>query len=127
MSDLHQISVRLSKRQNRKIARALKNNEEVRIRLSKNALSGNDVLMVPMNTVKKLEKNKRAGKGIQITISKANIRKQTGEGIFSSLLPVVKSVAPTIGKTIGLSSLAGLSSEGASQLMKKNWGSTISN
>lgn len=74
MSDLHQISVRLSKRQNRKIARALKNNEEVRIRLSKNALSGNDVLMVPMNTVKKLEKNKRAGKGIQITISKANIR-----------------------------------------------------
>ena len=38
MSDLHQISVRLSKRQNKKIARAFKNNEEVHVRLSKNAL-----------------------------------------------------------------------------------------
>ena len=56
---------------------------------------------------------------MQIKISKANIRKQDGSGIFSSLLPVLKSVAPTIGKTLGLSALAGAASEGASQIIKK--------
>ena len=73
-----------------------------------------------MTTVKKLEKHRSRNKGIQITISQANIRKQTGEGIFSSLMPLVKTAAPSIGKTLGLSILAGLASEGASQLMKKN-------
>ena len=54
-----------------------------------------------------------------ITISKYNIRRQTGSGIFSSILPVLRNVAPTIGKTLGLSALAGLASEGASQIVKK--------
>ena len=77
--------------------------------------------MVPMNTVKRLSKNKTANKGMVITISKNNIRKQTGRqsGIFSAVMPLLKSVAPTIGKTLGLSALAGLASEGASQIVKK--------
>ena len=75
--------------------------------------------MVPMNTIKKLSKNKDKGKGTVVKISKANVRKQTGEGIFSSLMPILRTVAPTIGKTLGLSALAGLASEGASQLVKK--------
>ena len=54
---------------------------------------------------------------MQIKISKANIRKQDGSGIFSSLMPLLKSVAPTIGKTLGLSALAGAASEGASQII----------
>ena len=56
---------------------------------------------------------------MQIKLSKSNIRKQEGSGIFSCLLPVLKSVAPTIGKTLGLSALAGAASEGASQIIKK--------
>ena len=62
---------------------------------------------------------------MQIKISKANIRKQDGSGIFSSLLPVLKSVAPTIGKTLGLSALAGAASEGASQIIKKITGGQL--
>ena len=62
---------------------------------------------------------------MQIKISKANIRKQDGSGIFSSLLPVVKSVAPTIGKTLGLSALAGAASEGASQIIRKITGGQL--
>ena len=58
-------------------------------------------------------------RGMVITISKYNIRRQSGSGIFSSILPVLKNVAPTIGKTLGLSALAGLASEGASQIVKK--------
>ena len=56
---------------------------------------------------------------MQIKLSKSNIRKQEGSGILSSLMPVLKSVAPTIGKTLGLSALAGAASGGASQIIKK--------
>ena len=81
--------------------------------------------MVPKNTVNRVAKSKSLGKGVQIKISKANVRKQTGSGIFSSLLPVLRNVAPSIGKTMGLSALAGLASEGASQLVKKITGGQI--
>ena len=66
--------------------------------------------MVPNNTVRKLAKNLNERKGMQITISKSNIRKQTGSGIFSAVLPALRAVAPTIGKTLGLSALAGAAS-----------------
>ena len=119
MTELHQISVALSQGQKRKLSMAYRHREEISLRLSKNALSGSDVLMVPMNTVKRLAKAQAANKGMVITTSKYNIRRQTGSGIFSSILPVLGSVAPTIGKTLGLSALAGLASEGASQIVKK--------
>ena len=81
--------------------------------------------MVPMNTIKKLSKDKDRGKGTVVKISKANVRKQTAEGIFSSLMPVLRTAAPTVGKTLGLSALAGLASEGAGQLVKKITGDQI--
>ena len=95
------------------------------IRLAHSDLSGGDTLMVPKNTVKRVAKSLELGKGVQIKITKANVRKQTGSGIFTSLLPVLRNVAPTIGKTVGLSALAGLASEGASQLLKKITGGQI--
>ena len=119
MTELHKISVKLSQGQKRKLTKAYRHREEISLRLSKNALSGSDVLMVPMNTVKRLAKAKSMDRGMVITISKYNIRRQSGSGIFSSILPVLKNVAPTIGKTLGLSALAGLASEGASQIVKK--------
>ena len=119
MTELHQISVTLSQGQKRKLTKAYRHREEISLRLSKNAISGCDVLMVPMNTVKRLAKAKSMDRGMVITISKYNIRRQSGSGIFSSILPVLKNVAPTIGKTLGLSALAGLASEGASQIVKK--------
>ena len=56
------------------------------------------------------------GVGMQITTSKNNIRKQTGSGILSAVLPALRAVASAIGKTLGLSALAGAASEGASQI-----------
>ena len=125
MSKLHQISVSLTQGQKQKLARAYRNNEGVSIRLKHSALSGSDVLMVPNNTVKKLAKHRNMGVGVQITISKNNIRKQTGSGIFSAVLPALRAVAPAIGKTLGLSALAGAASEGASQIIKKISGGQI--
>ena len=125
MTELHKINVKLSEGQKRKLAKAYRDNEEVSIKLAHKNLSGSDTLMVPKNTVNRVAKSKGSGKGVQIKISKANVRKQTGSGIFSSLLPVLRNVAPTVGKTLGLSALAGLASEGASQLVKKITGGQI--
>ena len=125
MSKLHQIGVSLTQGQKEKLARAYRNKEGVSIRLKHSALSGSDLLMVPMNTVNKLAKHKNAGVGVQITISKNNIRKQTGKGIFSAVLPALRAVAPTVAKTLGLSALAGAASEGASQIIKKISGGQI--
>ena len=125
MTELHKINVKLSEGQKRKLAKAYRDNEEVSIKLAHKNLSGSDTLMVPKNTVNRVAKSKGSGKGVQIKISKANVRKQTGSGIFTSLLPVLRNVAPTVGKTVGLSALAGLASEGASQLVKKITGGQI--
>ena len=125
MTELHKINVKLSEGQKRKLAKAYRDNEEVSIKLAHKNLSGSDTLMVPKNTVNRVAKSKGLGKGVQIKISKANVRKQTGSGILSSLLPVLRNVAPTVGKTLGLSALAGLASEGASQLVKKITGGQI--
>ena len=124
MASLHRISVRLSDGQKGKLMRAYQNREELTLRIAHKDLSGSDVLMVPPQVVKRLQKNRNGGKGMQIKLSKSNIRKQEGSGIFSSLMPVLKSVAPTIGKTLGLS-LAGAASEGASQIIKKITGGQL--
>ena len=125
MSELHKISVNLSDGQRRKLAKAYRDKEEVSIKLSNKNLSGSDTLMVPKNTANRVAKSKGLGKGVQIKISKANVRKQTGSGIASSVLPVLRNVAPTLGKTMGLAALAGLASEGASQIIKKISGGQI--
>lgn len=125
MTELHKINVNLSEGQKRKLAKAYRDNEEVSIRLAHSDLSGSDTLMVPSNTVKRVAKSRASGKGVQIKTAKNNARKPTGEGIFSALMPVLRTVAPTVGKTLGLSALAGLASEGASQIVKKITGGQI--
>ena len=76
MTSLHNISVQLSNGQKRNLARAYQRNEEVTLRGS--CFNGSDTLRVPAQVVKRLQKNRNAGKGMQIKISKANIRKQDG-------------------------------------------------
>ena len=80
MASLHHISVRLSDGQKRKLMRAYQNREELTLRLAHKDLSGSDVLMVPVNVVKRLQKNRNGGKGMQIKLVKSNIRKQVGSG-----------------------------------------------
>ena len=56
---------------------------------------------------------------MDIKLAKTNIRKQVGGSLLSTVLTLGRAFAPTIAKTIGLSALAGLASEGASQVVKK--------
>ena len=62
---------------------------------------------------------------MDIKLAKTNIRKQMGGNLLTSILSMGRALAPTIGKTLGLSALAGLASEGASQLVKKISGGNV--
>ena len=89
------------------------------MRLTKDALNGSDTLLVPSTTVKRLEKNRAVNKGMEIKLVKTNIRKQVGGSLLSSILTLGRTFGPTLAKTLGLSALAGVASEGASQIVKK--------
>ena len=80
MASLHRISVRLSDGQKRKLIRAYQNREELTVRLAHKDLSGSDVLIVPAQVVKRMQKNRNGGKGKQMKLVKSNIRKQVGSG-----------------------------------------------
>ena len=115
MTQLYEIKVKLSDNQKKNLASALHRRETIVLRLTKDSLSGNDTLYVPATVAKRLEKNRKLNKGMKIKLAKTNICKQVGGSLLSSLM----ALAPTLAKTVGLSALAGLASEGASQIVKK--------
>ena len=125
MTQLYEIKVSLSPNQKKNLSNAYHKRETIVLRLTKDSLSGNDTLYVPSNVVKRLEKNHKLRKGMDIKLSKTNIRKQVGGSLLTSILTLGRTLAPTLGKTLGLSALAGLASEGASQVVKKISGNGI--
>ena len=113
--------VNLSEGQKKKLGKAFKANCAITLRLSGTQTSGNDELMLTANQKKRIAKAAALGKGVEIKISKSQIRKvmKQGGSLFSAIIPLARSLAPTLAKTLGLSALAGLASEGASQVAKK--------
>ena len=119
MTQLFEINVKLSENQKKNISNAYRKRETVVIRLTNDSLSGNDTLYVPAMVKKRLEKNRKEKKGMDIKLSKTNIRKQIGGSLLTSVLSMARMFGPTIAKTLGLSALAGAASTGASQIVKK--------
>ena len=119
MTQLYEIKVSLSPNQKKNLSNAYHKKETIVLRLTKDALSGNDTLFVPKNVANRLAKNRQIKKGMDIKLAKTSIRKQVGGSLLSTVLSLGKTFAPTLAKTLGLSALAGLASEGASQVVKK--------
>ena len=118
MTQLFEINVKLSENQKKNLSAAYHKRETIILRLTKNSLRGNDTLFVPAMVKKRLEKNQKLNKGMDIKLAKTNIRKQVGGSLLTSVLALGRAFGPTIAKTIGLSALGGLASEGASQVVK---------
>ena len=114
MTQLFEIKVKLSDNQKKNISDAYRKRETVVIRLTNDSLSGNDTLKVPATVKKRLEKNRKENKGMDIKLSKTNIRKQVGGSLLTSALALTRAFGPTIAKTLG-----GAASTGASQIVKK--------
>ena len=125
MTTYHPYKVNLSEGQKKKLGKAFKANCAITLRLSGNQTSGSDELMLTANQKKRIAKAAALGKGVEIKISKTQIGKviKQGGSLFSAIIPLARSLtaslAPTLAKTLGLSALAGLASEGASQVVKK--------
>ena len=119
MTQLYEITVRLSPNQKKNLSKAYHKRETIVLRLTKDSLSGNDTLYFPAMVKKRLEKNRIQKKGMDIKLAKTNIRNQVGGSLLTSILTLGRAFAPTIAKTLGLSALGGLASEGASQIVKK--------
>ena len=119
MTQLYQINVKLSENQKKNIADAYHKRETIVIRLTNDSLHGNDTLNVPAMVKKRLEKNRKLKKGMDIKLSKTNIRKQVGGSLLTSVLSMARMFGPTIAKTLGLSALAGAAGAAGSQVVKK--------
>ena len=119
MTQLFEINVKLSENQKKNIGNAYRKRETIVIRLTNDSLRGNDTLHVPATVKKRLEKNRKEKKRMEIKLSKTNIRKQVGGSLLTSILSLGRVFGPTIAKTMGLAALAGAASTGASQIVKK--------
>ena len=119
MTQLYEINISLSENQKKTLSKAYHEKETITLRLKNDALSGSDTLLVPKSTVNRLEKNRKLNKGMDIKLAKSNIRKQVGGSLLSSILTLGRTLGPQLAKTLGMSALSGVVSEGASQLVKK--------
>lgn len=95
MTQLYEIKVKLSENQKRNLPRAFHQRETTVLRLASNALSGSDTLYVPSNIVKRLNKNRKLNKGMDIELAKTNIRKQVGGSLLTSIISMGRALAPT--------------------------------
>ena len=78
MTQLFEINVKLSENQKKNIGDAYRKRETIVIRLTNDSFRGNDTQHVPATVKNRLEKNRKENKGMEIKLSKTNIRKQVG-------------------------------------------------
>ena len=118
MTTYHPYKVNLSKK---KLVKAVRSNCAITLRLNETQTTGNIELMLTTNQIKRITKAADLDTGVELRISKTQIRKvmKQGGSLFSAVVPLARTLAPTLAKTLGLSALAGLASEGASQVAKK--------
>ena len=80
MTSYYSHGVSLSDGQRQKLARAYQNNSAITIRLNKNELTGNDELMLNRTQLNRIKKAMNNGTGVDIKISKTQIRKAVKHG-----------------------------------------------
>ena len=94
--------VNLSQGQKAKLAKAIKDGSALKLRLSKNALSGNDELLLSPRQIAKLQKAKRNNSGVEISFSKSSIRKSVKHGgsLWTSLFSLGTKALPFVTKGV---------------------------
>ena len=107
--------VNLSDGQKANLAKAIESSNEITLRLKNNQLGGNDELMLTKTQIKKIEKAARNKTGVDIKISKTQIRKSVKHGgsLFSSLMSLGARFLPMVAK---------LRAKGALFRFGKSWG-----
>ena len=109
--------VKLSAGQKEKLAKALSNKSAVTIRLTKGDLTGSDELMLTKTQLKRIQKAMNNGTGVDLKISKTQIRHlvQEGGSLWSSLFSLGAKALPYATKAV--SKLAPALATGAVQAL----------
>ena len=94
--------VNLSQGQKAKLAKAIQDGSALKLRLGKNALSGNDELLLSPRQIAKLQKAKRNNSGVEISFSKSSIRKSVKQGgsLWTSLFSLGTKALPFVTKGV---------------------------
>ena len=94
--------VKLSAGQKERLGRALSNKSAITIRLSNSDLTGSDHLMLTKTQLKRIQKAMNNGTGVDLKISKTQIRHlvQEGGSLWSSLLTLGTKALPYATKAV---------------------------
>ena len=116
--------VNLSQGQKAKLAKAIKDGSALKLRLGKNALSGNDELFLSPRQIAKLQKAKKNNTGAEISFSKSSIRKSVKQGgsLWTSLLKLTPFVTKGVAKVaphLATGALSALGSLGIDKIFGK--------
>ena len=99
MTNYFEYGVNLSVGQKENLAKAIQTNSELTLRLKNNQLRGSDELMLTKTQVKKLQKAAASRTGVDLKISKSQIRKVVqGGSLFSSLAMLGAKALPFVTK-----------------------------
>ena len=125
MTQYFPYGVKLSKGQIQKLSKAYVNKSPITLRLEKSDLVGNDEVMLTKTQIKRIQKAKAMNKGVDIKISKTQIRKvaRHGGSLWSSLaglaskaLPMVIPFAKKAAVPLATGAFSGLASLGVNKL-----------
>ena len=117
--------VKLSAGQKEKLAKALSNKSAITIRLTKSDLTGNHELMLTRTQLKRVQKAMNNGTGVDLKISKTQIRHliQEGGSLWGSLLtlgakalPYATAAASKALPALATGALSGLASLGVDKI-----------
>ena len=117
-------NVNISETQKSKLENAIKNKTTVSIRLSKNDLNGNHMLLLTPSQINKIVKARSLNKGVTIKMSMKQLKENlTVEGGFiGALLSMLPALASRILPTLLGGLATGLISGAAEKIVKKGTG-----
>ena len=128
MTNYMEYGVKLTDGQKTNLARAIKTNSELSLRLKNNQLSGRNELMLTKTQVNKIKKAAQNKTGVVLKISKSHIRKSVKQGgsLFSSLallgakaLPFVTKAASKAFPALATGAVSALGSLGIDKMFGK--------
>ena len=114
----------------KKLIKAYEDNCPITLRLENKNLTGLNELMLTKTQINKIEKSKRMKKGVDINISKSQIRKvaKHGGALWSSLagmaskaLPMVMPLVKKAAAPLATGALSGLASLGIDKIFGKGF------
>ena len=130
MTQYFPYGVKLSQGQMQKLSRAYTTHSPVTLRLDKSDLKGNKgksdgftELMLTKTQIKRIQKAMKMNKGVEIKISKTQIRKviKHGGGLWSSLAGLALPLAKKAVGPLASGALSGLASVGVNKLFGKGF------